>query len=320
MDVSGLGAVQSVGTNICGSDGCNYTATAATSGPFLVASMGHGAVGTIQTVTSVGTTCSATTAQASPGQQQTSGQASTTCDSQGGNIACLTQDASGHNCGTYNGDQVCVATVPQGQCAQYASGGVMCVQQGSSETSPPAPNNGSSATTPATPTETVTAPAGSGATTTANYYSAATVAGSTKGTTVTATGTTGNPTGGAAVGAGGSGTNPADCDTTANASGCTGTTPTAQTPECSAYAACFETFWSEAQPAPIFAAVTALETAWPSGSCPAETVTLGAEMDNKSLDYGTPMCNLWENSAVPILSSCTLVLFALAAIRIVLSA
>lgn len=318
------------GSTACGTDFCTYTYGPTSSFRSWVLASGGKQV-TSQTATTAGgsgATCAAPTSPLpTPGSKVDTGAAVTDCQVLGSAIGCVTQSTSGTYCGTYNGDQVCVGAIAPGKCEAFASGGVACTEATNTNaaSSPPAPNNGTSGV-PATPTAVLTDNV-SGTPSVTNYYGSSTVSGSTvsapssgAGTNVGATNTAGVASGGSGSGAGTVG---ADCDTASNPGGCTGAVPGAQTAECASYAGCLETFWGNVQSAPIFTAVTALGTAWPSGSCPAETVmltTFAGAPGGGTFDYGTTMCNVWANYAVPILSATTLVFFSLVAVFIVMSA
>jgi len=127
---------------------------------------------TIYTSSYTGDSCTTATSGVQVGAQ---------CASSGGVVSC---GVSGKNCGTFNGDQVCVASIPPGSCQSFASGGVACTAVGSgssSVASPPAPNNGT-AGTPATANGSVTTTVNNSFETT-NYYSSSTVSTSTGGVT-----------------------------------------------------------------------------------------------------------------------------------------
>ena len=171
----------------------------ALSDPFEMVQSSHGPVG-MQSAMNTGATCtlgsgsSGGTGNASVlsvGPQVSVGSPSSICQSAGGTMICDTQSAAGANCGSYNGDQVCVQSVAPGTCASFRGGAAVCQQAAgtSAVQSPPAPNNGT-AGQPAAPDETVTSSAG-----TVNYYSSATVARSSAATTTTGAAGSGTNTG-----------------------------------------------------------------------------------------------------------------------------
>src|SRR5260370_38528260 len=101
-------------------------------------------LGTLQSIQGTGGSCGAATSPViTPGQQEQAGTASQTCASAGKNITCSTMQIDGTQCGTYNGDAVCIGKIPNNTCVGYASGGVACtVPSRTVATSPPAPNTG----------------------------------------------------------------------------------------------------------------------------------------------------------------------------------
>lgn len=248
------------------------------------------------------------------------------CTTTGGATACVD---SVNSRGTFSvvptatPDAIVPATPSQpDSCVSYASGAVAC-NANAAITSPPAPSSPTSAGLPAVPSATVVGPNGAEV-----YFTAAQVAAS-KGSTNTATSSSnpGAPAGAttAVLGTGsasGTGTNPSDCDTSNNASACTGTLPSVGAPECSSYGSCLAAFYTEVQSAPVFESLSAITAALPSGACPSETVTLttfSQAPGGGTFDYGTPMCNLWTNSAVPVLAAVMLMFWSLVGIFIVLS-
>lgn len=246
--------------------------------------------------------------------------------------ACVQTSGSGADqCGTMNGDQVCPSALPPGTCVSYNSGGVACSAAG-----PP-----SSAAFPSTevpqasggnapPSAVVT-----NTSTTSNYYSSTTIAGQT--------GTTAAASGGVNVGNGGSGTGSGGSQS--GGCGASGQSPCSTTDanaaadgNCSAgdcsvggnpmptydwssdsWSGATTSFWNAVAAGPIGSAVSGISANWPSGaSCPAETVAITTL--NMTADYGTPLCNVWENSAVPVLSAVMLAVWSIVAVFIFLSA
>ena len=256
----------------------------------------------------------------------TSGEAVTPtpqCVSGAGGEVC-SEGASQPNCGTVNGDQVCVASIPPGTCQSFASGGVACTAVGSSYTAvqtPPAPNNGTAGTV-AKPTASVTAAPG-GVTETTDYYGGSVV--SSSATTVVAS------PGGANVGNGGtsstgsgSGTvsvtpNAANGDCGASGVSCSGSVPgSSWGGDCSDWNTCFQTFYTAVGQAPIVQGAVAIETAWPAGSCDIGSVHMSTF--NQSFDYGATACQVWNNYIATPLSAVLLAVWACIGIFIVLSA
>jgi hypothetical protein len=176
----------------------------------------------------------------------------------------------------------------------------------------------------------VTTPAAevSTATTTLSYFSPAQVTASSN-KVVTTNGTIGQSSPGVSAGAvvaasgGGSSPNAANGDCGATGVNCTSSgdavVPGTPSAGCSSYEACFQTFWTAVQSAPLVTAITGLSTAWPSGACPTYTLTL-ATIPGHTFDYGTTMCSLWGTYALPALSGTTMVVWSLVGIFILMSA
>jgi len=295
----GGGTVAPAGSGMCGSDGCAYTAVNVPR--MLAASDGSGHQMILQDGTATGAACSAASGppspqSAQPGNQTDNGVPNSTCVSQSGNIACMSQSAAGKNCGTYNGDQVCVADVPAGSCVQYASGGVACTQStgATAASSPPAPDNGTPGQ-PAPPTETVTTSQG-----VTNYYGAATVKGSTgaavtKGAGVGGVATGG--TGGGGTGTGSSGSGPGDCmlqpgePGADDPAGCNGTTPSLARSD--TVQSNIQGLYSGIAASPIVSALAAISSSVPSaGSCPTASVTL-MSLSGHTFDFLQTACTIF---------------------------
>ena len=237
------------------------------------------------------------------------GQGNCMADGSGGTVC--TEADKGKNCGTFNGDEVCVASIPNGSCVSYASGGVACA----ASTTPPVPNNGTSGT-PATPTGQVQQYTDGTTSSTVNYYSSSTVAASTSPVAASAGGqNTGNAGTNASSGTGtGAGTNPANGDCGATGVDCSGD---GSTPTLSTVPTIGDTstgYVGSLSSVPIVAAVTSIGASVPSGSCPTGSFTV----------YGTSytideQCTLWD-SVSSIVSACMLALYAILGIKILLSA
>lgn len=203
---------------------------------------------------------------------------------------------SGKNCGTFNGDRVCVEAIPSG-CQSYASGGVACVVEGPGATTA-VPDSGTP-DDPATPTMSVSKDGK-----TVNYYSSATVNSST---TVT--------TGGAASGSdqgvetGGDDEAPDGCAD----GGCEGTVP--ELGEVQTFEGATSAFMGRVGEAPIVASVADLGDALPAGACPSWTI----DVFDREISLSAPMCTIWD-SVAGLLSAVMLVAWGLLAARIVLTA
>jgi len=256
----------------------------------------------------------------------------------GGTTACAQTSGSGAGqCGTFNGDQVCPTALQPGQCVSYASGGSACVTSNNAggvggtvpASAPTAPGGGA-----ATPTGVVTSGQPSVSTSTAYYYSSSTtqsspsaVAASSGGQNVGNGGQSSSGSG-SSSGSCGSGTTPcsvSDANAAANgdcsAGGCSGTGTGLPGYDWSSdsWSGATTSFWNAVASGPIGSAVGGISSNWPSGgSCPAETVYISTV--NYTADYGTPLCNVWENDAVPIFSAVMLAVWSIVAVLIFLSA
>jgi len=220
------------------------------------------------------------------------------CDASG--TICRDTGTGGKNCGMFNGDRVCVGTVPKGTCVGYSSGGAACVSAAGTgnAATPPAPNNGTPGTT-ATPSATVSANGQ-----TVNYYSSTVVGGST------AAPTTGAPVQGDPIGTQGTGTSPqpGECDGDA----CTGTTPTLESLD--SFQAITQGFMGRVEGSALLTTVTGLGAAVPSGVCPRPTLALFG-----TTFTWTTMCDLWDQIS-GVINAVMLAVWGLLAVRIVLSA
>ena len=281
-----------------------------------------------------------------PAQTPSSGN----CVSSGTQSACTSTNKTG--CGTVNGNQVCPQAIAPGTCVSYATGGVACGVAAPADTpqNPPGPttNTGAAAPPTAAVTDTLTTQCSptcqSG---TAYYYSHTTVqssssavsttstqAGNPSSTGAVPTSTTGTGTGGGGGLGGCAGTtgdpcttapvpNAAngDCGASANAANCTttGSPPPRVNWSGDSWSGSTTAFVNAVDTGPIGTAVTGLSNAWPSGgSCPAETVKLATL--NYTADYGTPLCNIWQSAALPILSDTMLAIWSIAAVIVFMSA
>lgn len=123
--------------------------------------------------------------------------------------------------------------------------------------------------------------------------------------------------------AGGSGNSPNAANGDCGASGVT--CSTSVTPgynfsgDCASYAACIETFYGAIQSAPIVQGATAIEEAWPAGTCDIGSVSL-ATFGGQSFNFGTQACLVWTNYIEVPLSAILLVVYAVAGVFIILSA
>lgn len=287
--------------NVCDGGGCEV----ATSQPTTVI-RGSGAPSgpTIYQSTYTGNTCAAGPTAGETAAQCLSGAAGTTC-------AVAAANAGGKNCGTFNGDEVCVQSIPPGTCQSYASGGVACTAaSGTMVPSPPGPNNGTAGTA-ATPTGSVT-----NNTNTTNYYSSSVVNNSSS---VVATNPGGSNAGNGATGATGStgsGNGPSagngDCGASGVDCGSDGSTPTL--PDEPTVLETAQSYYGALGAVPIVAAVSGIGASIPAGSCPTATYSVfGREF---TMDA---QCALWDSIA-PILELIMLAVYTLIGVRILMSA
>jgi hypothetical protein len=295
---------------ICSSDGCGYTPTMS-SVRTVQRAFSSGSI-TLYNAVASGSSCSPGSSPPAVGQATDNGVANSTCAAAAGTITCATQDTVAKNCGTYNGDQVCVSDLKPGHCEAFASGGVACGQVPNTSAlavSPPAPNNGTVGVA-AMATGTVTAGGALGG---ANYYAPAVVAASV-GVVAGGAGTTTTPTGGA-VGGSGSGTAPTapvskDC---AFLGTCVPTDLPA-VPEVNDVQTAGNNYMAAINSAPLVQAFSNISASIPAGTCPAPSFTIwGHEF---TMDASCVIFN--QLSAV--LSAICLICYVIMGARILMSA
>jgi hypothetical protein len=242
-----------------------------------------------------------------PGDCVADGSGGTNCS-----MGVTPSGGTGSNCGTFNGDQVCVASIPPGTCQSFASGGVACTMATGSTTPPPGAPTASGGA-PATPTAQVT-----NNTNTTNYYSSSVVS-SSAGPVVSIAG--GVNSGNAGTGSGtssgsGSGTgnapNAANGDCGASGVDCSDGTPSlASEPT---IATSTGTYTAALSSVPIVAAVAGISGSVPSGSCP--TATFSVYGSTYTLDE---QCTLWS-SVASVVQLVMLACWALIGVKILMSA
>lgn len=272
------------------------------------------------------------------------------CATAGKQTDCISPSTDG--CGTVNGNQVCPQAIAPGSCVSYASGAVACGVAAAADApqNPPGPTTSTGAAAPAAAAVTDTPNtqcSGTCQSSTAYYYTHTTVqsssgavsttstqAGNPSSTGAVPTSTTGTGTGGGGGLGGCAGTtgdpcttapvpNAAngDCGASANAANCTTTGSPLPSVNWTgdSWSGSTTAFVNAVETGPIGTAVTGLSNAWPSGgSCPAETVKLTTL--NYTADYGTPLCNIWQSAALPILSDTMLAIWSIAAVIVFMSA
>lgn len=222
----------------------------------------------------------------------------TDCISGSGMTLCSAK--SDKNCGTLNGQPICVEAIPPGQCAFLGNGGMVCTSDVAGE---PGPTD-ETGTMPAMPDGEFQA-AGPGAIEPRdfNYYSPATVA---------ASGT--DPSG---VGNGGQDDfpeedGPGECS---EPGACEGTVPEVEPG--TDYDETASGAWARIAAAPIVAAVLGLGGTLPEGECPMPEVTL-AYLNNQTIVL-EQHCTLWEEWSF-ILSGVMLAVFVFIGAKILMSA
>lgn len=278
----GGGAASASGTTCV--QGCLYNTPA----PSLKIYASGAASPTIYKAYSMGTACAA-----SDGYEQ--GASRTDCDATG--TICRNADATGKNCGTYNGDRVCVSAVPANTCVEFASGGVACMAASSGGTATP-PDNGT-AGMPATPTMKVSENGK-----TVNYYNSTVVNSST------VTVSTGNPQGGDPLTNGGSGSGGEGGSLDDLEGGELGTVGD--------YGESASGFYASIEGAPIVAAVSAIAGSIGTASCPSWSTTVDAGFTSFDVDFSI-VCTLWDDIA-GVIGAVMLCVWALAGIKILMSA
>lgn|GEM_PF-6785520 len=299
------GGAQSAGHNMCSNDGCVVTIS---SNAINVIGNCPGGMCAIQTGTYSGAQCSfgSTTSadQTSPGN---------CVHDAAGNTVCSEHRTNGTNCGTVNGDEVCVTTAAPNSCVSYASGGVAC----NASTTPPVPNNGTTGV-PATPTASVQDQA-SGNTT--NYYSSTTVGGSTT-TVVTNSGGASAPSGGASSSAGssGSGTGPSasngDCGATGVDCSSSGDATLPSLARGDSVQSLTQAFMSGVENSTLITSLNAISTSVPTGTCPSASF----DVFGHSYDFMTSGCAMWETHIAPTLEAIMSIVWSVIAVMLVLTA
>lgn len=265
----------------------------------------------------------------------TQGTGTSSCVTAGATTACATAGGTnGPPCGTVNGDQACAAAMPPNGCVSYADGAMACLGNAASAPSD-APTTAGGSPAPAAATFQFGAPMPVATNNTSvYYYSQSTVENSgtplfSQPATGTGTGTGGS---GSTTGCAGTSTTPCvtqpvpnaangDCGASANAANCTTTGSPLPSVNWTgdSWSGSTTAFVNAVETGPIGTAVTGLSNAWPSGgSCPAETVKLTTL--NYTADYGTPLCNIWQSAALPILSDTMLAIWSIAAVIVFMSA
>lgn len=314
QSMSGNGGIGSIPSETC-KNGCQFKQR----GSRVAGRFGSGVQAWVADYESTGVACSAT--YANSGLTETSAE-NGECDPSG--RICADKGDAKKNCGVYNGNRVCVESVPPGGCVGYADGSAAC-KGGSGGTvppaTPPAPNNGTPGEA-AEPDAQVASSAGS----TVNYYSSSTVSGSSAAPTTgdPSSGGVSNPTG--TTGDDSDGDGQPDGNGTGEGSGefpseCVGPNCNAGTPtleEIGTLTDAFGGFWSDLQEVPIVAAGSGVSAAFGPGSCPEWSESIYVYGEAWEVDF-SGMCTTWTGFA-SVLSLVMLVFWGFIAFRILFSA
>ena len=209
----------------------------------------------------------------------------------GGTQYCAdTAGTPGANCGTVNGEYVCLAEVPPGNCLFTPGGQAIC--DGSSQAN--------------APDETITVDGGS-----IDVYQDATTTGGTAGGNGTSTGTgTGDNGTTAGTSTGGDGLG-------GDGEGATGVLPGENETVCE-FDQCFANFYSRVQAAPIVAASSGMVGTLPAGTCSGFTSESIQALDGVQLTIDAH-CTIWPTIS-PIIYGIMLVVFTLLGGLIILRA
>lgn len=234
-----------------------------------------------------------------PGVDETAG--NTACISSGGVTICA--EKSEPNCGTVNGEAVCLDAIPPGKCVFLGDGGMVCEATAGS---PPAPTD-PTGTTPATPDGQFEGSASGGTTNNYHYYGAGTVAASGTATSGEGEGGTGSSQSGGGLEDddedGGTECGPGECQT-----------PDLE--EVGTFGATTSSFVARVQAAPIPAAVAGLAASMPAGVCP--TPSDNVAFFDMVLTFDAH-CGLWDGIK-GVLSVVSLAAWVFIGARILLSA
>lgn len=222
---------------------------------------------------------------------------SNNCLSGGGVTVCA--PVANMNCGTVNGQSVCLDSVPEGNCAFLGNGGMVC---GSSASAPPAPTD-ETGMTPATPDGSFTASGDGESERDFDYFGPGTVA--TSGTAVGPA-----PGSGGTEGEGEEGEEPC-----MELGSCPGVLPDLS--EATSFGEATSAFLAGVQAVPLVAAASSIGGSMPAGECPAPSTTLDFIGDVEiTLDAH---CGLWDEIAV-VLTTIMLGIWVFSGARIILSA
>lgn len=221
------------------------------------------------------------------------------CASSAGEVVCSSEPEK--NCGTVNGDEVCIDAVSEeNPCVSFESGAVACL----ASVPDAQPDNGTEGEA-AEPTAQVKE-----GDTTVNYYSSSVVSNSSTPVVSDPADEDSGDGDGDGEGEGEEG------DECVPGEECAGDLPDqGSAGNCDDFTACFSSFFGRVQNAPIVDAVSGVSAAFPTGSCPSWNL----EAFGETYALSAPMCSIWEDVA-PILSAAFLFIWGWVATRIFLSA
>lgn len=219
------------------------------------------------------------------------------CLATSGGAICVSKSTK--NCGTVNGERVCLDEVPPGECMLLSSGGAIC-----DSTAENVPKDEMGEPLPPTATTSSTSGGSSsdpGDTTTYNYYSSSVVNSSS-------TQITGSSNDSATEGEGGGGEGESLDDLEGGDMG-----------EVDTFGAVAGSFMDRVEASPLVSAVTGIGAGMGSGSCPDwDTEVNAGPFGQFNVDFSF-ICTMWDDIA-GVIGAVMMALFAFAAVRILMSA
>ncbi|MEM8684361.1 MAG: hypothetical protein AAGF72_13070 [Pseudomonadota bacterium] len=218
------------------------------------------------------------------GADDTTAQDGLNCVSNGVASFCMDPTAQ-TNCGTVNGQYVCLDTVPQGNCVFLSNGDSVCGQGATTET----------------PDLEVEIDDGQGGTETIGIHTGGV---SSDGSGGVVPGTDDTDGDGLPGGPGGSGDGDGSCD----GPGCQGDVPS-ENEAVDDFGTLFSTFWGRVEAAPIVQSFTGIAGSMPVGACDPVSSDPIAFLGNTTLQIDTH-CTLWPQ-LVPIINGVMLAIWAL---------
>lgn len=270
----------------------------------------------------------------------TQGSGSSNCVSGGGTVACVSAGGSSSPaCGTVNGDQACAAAMPPDGCVSYSDGSVACIGNSSGPSSGAPTSSGGAASAPSAVLQFGAPSSVASDNTDVFYYSQSSVSSSSS-PVFSQPGSGSGSSGGGGSGSGSGQQESTGCAGTSAAPCVTSPVPDAANGDCGAsgvscsvssnpmpvlnwssdsWSGAFSTFLQAADSSPIVSSLSGISSAFPSSSsCPGlviQSATLHA-----SLDFGTPVCQIWSQGVSPVLANAVLVVYVLIGIVVFFSA